>query len=394
MSETMWDDHKRALGTGVDNSAGPGHSSANADDEKSHTAPAAAAAFGSATAVDSALLTLLSHRFMSIAEQAARTLQRTAISINVRERLDFSAALFDREGDLVCNAPNIPVHLGAMPASIKYQLDLYKVQQRTWKEGDVVLRQFAHGRRQPSAGHDRHHAAVLARCTHRLCGQPRSPSRRRQVRLPARCRTTAETLADEGIAIESFLLVSNDKMDEAGIRAILTRSSGPGCPGTRRLDDNLSDLRAQVASNQCSIRLMHELIREYGCDVVCSYMGHLQANAERAVRDKIRQLSERFRTVQAVDYMDDGSEIHLKVKLESNGDIEFDFTGTTAEVYANHNAPKAVTLSAIIYCLRCLIAEDIPLNQGLSEADEASRAAHRQPAEPRQDRRRPWLATC
>ncbi|XP_057387820.1 5-oxoprolinase isoform X5 [Balaenoptera acutorostrata] len=145
----------------------------------------------------------------------------------------------------------------------------------------------------------------------------------------------------------------------------------PGCSGTRNLHDNLSDLRAQVAANQKGIQLVGELIGQYGLDVVQAYMGHIQANAELAVRDMLRAFGTSRQArglpleVSAEDHMDDGSPIRLRVQINlSQGSAVFDFSGTGPEVFGNLNAPRAITLSALIYCLRCLVGCDIPLNQG------------------------------
>lgn len=144
----------------------------------------------------------------------------------------------------------------------------------------------------------------------------------------------------------------------------------PGCVGSRNLKDCISDLRAQVAANQKGITLVSELIAEYGLRVVHAYMHHIQANAEVAVREMLVAYSlakglPEVGSVQATDYMDDGSPISLTITIDrSKRSAEFDFTGTGAEVYGNTNAPRAVTYSAIIYTLRCLVGQDVPLNQG------------------------------
>lgn len=149
-------------------------------------------------------------------------------------------------------------------------------------------------------------------------------------------------------------------------------------PGTRRVEDNLSDLKAQVAANQRGITLIGELIDQYGLEVVQAYMHHVQANAEEAVREMLKTMAhhvvsqsphakqgESVVVLESEDYMDDGSTIHLKLTIDgSKGEASFDFEGTSPEVHSNWNAPEAVTAAAIIYCLRCLVDVDIPLNQG------------------------------
>lgn len=180
------------------------------------------------------------------------------------------------------------------------------------------------------------------------------------------------TLQQEGAVFLSFKLVQGGVFQEEAVTEAL-RAPGkvPNCSGTRNLHDNLSDLRAQVAANQKGIQLVGELIGQYGLDVVQAYMGHIQANAELAVRDMLRAFGTSRQArglpleVSSEDHMDDGSPIRLRVQINlSQGSAVFDFSGTGPEVFGNLNAPRAITLSALIYCLRCLVGRDIPLNQG------------------------------
>ncbi|KAJ3359215.1 hypothetical protein HDU91_004984, partial [Kappamyces sp. JEL0680] len=179
---------------------------------------------------------------------------------------------------------------------------------------------------------------------------------------------SSRELFQEGAAIKSFLLVRNGTFDESGITKLLLHdpAAHEGCSGTRCLKDNISDLKAQVAANHRGIQLVGSLILEYSLPVVHSYMNFIQENAHQAVSDLLKRTAAEFGTrLHAVDHMDDGSPIALTITIDDqNGTAVFDFAGTGAEVYANTNAPKSVTYSAIIYCLRCLISLDIPLNQG------------------------------
>jgi len=176
------------------------------------------------------------------------------------------------------------------------------------------------------------------------------------------------SISQEGAAIMSFKLVTNGVFQEEGVTQILMSSARiPGCSGTRNLSDNISDLRAQVAANQKGISLVTQLIDIYGLDVVQAYMSYIQTNAELAVRDMLKKIanSAKNNKLFATDFMDDGTQIQLSIDIDGEtGSAVFDFDGTDEQVYGNCNAPKAVTLSAIIYCLRCLIGHDIPLNQG------------------------------
>jgi len=181
---------------------------------------------------------------------------------------------------------------------------------------------------------------------------------------------------EEGAAIRAFKLVERDVFQEEGIVQLLQSPcsdelAGYKIPGTRRIQDNLSDLHAQVAANQRGISLIKELINQYGLVTVQTYMNHVQKNAEVAVREMLKTVASRVAkengscVVEDEDYMDDGSVLHLKLTLDAiKGEATIDFEGTSPEVYGNWNAPEAVTTAAVIYCLRCLVDVDIPLNQG------------------------------
>ena len=321
------------------------------------------------TVVDPIYLSIFSHRFMGIAEQMGRTLQRTSISVNIKERLDFSCALFDPNGGLVANAPHLPVHLGAMSEAVRYQI-------RHWKgdlqEGDVLVSnhpQLAGGSHLPDITvitpifHNGHiNFFVASRGHHADVGGI----------APGSMPPLSRTLVQEGAAIVAFKLVQGGVFQEEGISELL-RAPGklPGNWGTRNLGDNLSDLRAQVAANTRGAALMHELVAEYGLEVVKAYMNHIQDCAEHSVRAMLKQFArdqqlKAIDSVYAEDFMDDGTPICLRIDIDSTtGSAVFDFAGTGPEIFGNANAPPAVTASAIIYCLRCLVPEvDIPLNQG------------------------------
>lgn len=187
--------------------------------------------------------------------------------------------------------------------------------------------------------------------------------------LPGSMPPSSKELYQEGAAIKSEKLVSEGHFNEKRIIELLSDEPAqyPGCSGTRCLSDNLNDLKAQIAANQKGINLISTLMSDYGEEVVKFYMTNIQANAESSVRQLLKEVYKRFegQDLSAEDFMDDGSPIRLKVTIDPDqGEAVFDFSGTGPEVYGNINAPEAVTYSAIIYCLRCLISEDIPLNQG------------------------------
>jgi 5-oxoprolinase (ATP-hydrolysing) len=323
--------------------------------------------------VDPVQLAIFSNLFISIAEQMGRMLQKTAISTNIKERLDFSCALFSPTGDLVANAPHVPVHLGAMSAAVKAQIRLWRGR---LEPGDVLVSNH------PADGGShlpditvitpvfRQGAIIFwvaARGHHADIGGI----------SPGSMPPASRRIEEEGACIRSFKLVENGVFQEAGIADLLTAPGGaaqpPGRPpvtGTRRLADNISDLKAQVAANQKGIDLLVEMVDRYGLEVVQAYMGHVQDAAEEAVRRRLRELSlekglAKKDTVRAVDRLDDGSPIALALTIDrSDGTAVFDFSGTGPELWGNCNAPRAVTLSAILYCLRCLIGRDLPLNNG------------------------------
>lgn len=322
------------------------------------------------TELNTVQLSIFSHRFMSIAEQMGRVLQRTSISTNIKERLDFSCAVFGPDGGLVSNAPHIPVHLGAMQETVQYQI---RSQGNKLKEGDVILSNHpcAGGSHLPDLtvitpvfrkGVNRPVFFVASRGHHADIGGI----------TPGSMPPHSTSLQQEGAVFISFKLVTGGVFQEQAVtEALMAPAQYPDCSGTRNLHDNLSDLRAQVAANQRGSQLVGELIDSYGLAVVQAYMGYIQSNAELAVRDMLKEFAQRRRQktgsleVKAEDFMDDGTPIRLRVQInEEEGSAVFDFSGTGTEVWGNCNAPRAITLSALIYCLRCMVGQDIPLNQG------------------------------
>ncbi|OQD72560.1 hypothetical protein PENDEC_c020G01208 [Penicillium decumbens] len=321
-----------------------------------------------ASEIDPIRLSIFGHRFMSIAEQMGRTLQKTSVSTNIKERLDFSCALFSPDGGLVANAPHVPVHLGSMQFAVRYQHEKWL---GNLKDGDVLVANH------PSCGgthlpditvitpvFDRPGGTeimfyVASRGHHADIGGI----------LPGSMPPKSTELWQEGAAIEGDKIVSDGVLDEARLIELLVTkpSQYPGCSGARCISDNLSDLKAQIAANTRGITLIQALFAEYGVETVQKYMYAIQATAETAVRNLLKGLYQKFggRPLEAVDYMDDGTPIRLKVTIDgSNGSAVFDFDGTGPEVYGSWNAPIAITHSAIIYCLRCMINADVPLNQG------------------------------
>ncbi|MEA3465541.1 MAG: hydantoinase B/oxoprolinase family protein [Thermodesulfobacteriota bacterium] len=322
------------------------------------------------TELDPIQLALFSHRFMSIAEQMGHTLQRTAISTNIKERCDFSCALFNAQGDLVANAPHTPVHLGAMSEAVRQQIERFA---GNLVPGDVLVCNhpqmggshlpditvitpiFNDGQVVMYVANRGHHADIGGI-------------------TPGSMPPFSRILSEEGCAIKGMKLVRGGVFQQSEVEEVFSRNGrdvqGGVIPGSRRLADNISDLKAQVASNQCGVRLMSELIAASGLPTVHAYMGYLQDHAEQAVRHGLQQLARQLKKryghaqVQAQDYLDDGTVIALNLTIGDAGEACFDFSGTGLQQWGNLNAPRAVTMSAVLYCLRCLVHDEIPLNQG------------------------------
>lgn len=302
--------------------------------------------------VDPIMLSVFAHRFMAIAEQMGRALQKTSVSTNVKERLDYSCALFDSNGGLVANgnifyfvgngatiadesiAPHLPVHLGSMSTCVRTQAEIWKGR---LKRGDVIVSNHPEfgGTHlpditviTPAFSGDHIIFYVASRAHHADIGGI----------LPGSMPPHSRELFQEGAAIKSEKLVSEGKFNEKRITELLYDEPAqyPGCSGTRCLADNINDLKAQIAANQKGINLINTLIGDYGENVVQFYMKNIQDNAELSVRNLLRDVSKRFQgqDLSAVDYMDDGSPIKLKITIKpEEGEAIFDFEGTGPEVY-------------------------------------------------------------
>lgn len=325
------------------------------------------------TDLDAILLSVFSHRFMSIAEQMGRALERTSVSTNIKERRDFSCALFSPDGSLVANAPHLPVHLGSMQEAVKWQI---KYWQSEWKEGEVIMTNH------PEAGGS-HLPDITVITPVFKDGVPvfYVASRGHHADIggisPGSMPPFSTSLKEEGAAIMGLKIVKDGVFQEKEIVKLLME---PGLTernpwelpsfGTRCLSDNLSDLKAQIAANNKGIALVKELIHYYSLDVVHAYMRYIQDTASQAVSDMLREISsnhglQEVDSLYAEDFMDNGACIKLKLTIDRvQGKGIFDFTGTDPQIYGNINAPKSVTISAIIYSLRCMVKKEIPLNQG------------------------------
>ncbi|KAF4961851.1 hypothetical protein FSARC_10037 [Fusarium sarcochroum] len=335
-------------------------------DGKSSTQPIEEDSLGEQK-VDPVQLTVMSHRFMSIAEQMGHALQKTSVSVNIKERLDFSCALFSPNGRLVANAPHVPVHLGSMENAVMYQHNKYKGQMRP---GDVLV-----------ANHPISGGTHLPDIT---CVTPVFDNEGKEVIfytasrghhqeiggiLPGSMPAGSVNLHEEGAMIISEFLVRDGIFNEEMVTRVMLNEPArfPGCSGTRNLADNINDLKAQVSANAKGASLVSELITEHGLKTVHFNMHAITNNAEACVRDFLLRTYKETggKPLFALDHMDDGTPIQLTVKIDpETASAHFDWTGTGEEGYHSFNAPQAITRSASLYVLRCLINQDIPLNEG------------------------------
>jgi 5-oxoprolinase (ATP-hydrolysing) len=316
------------------------------------------------TEVDPVMLEIFNNLFMSVAEQMGVRLRATAHSVNIKERLDFSCAVFDRDGGLIANAPHIPVHLGSMGESIRIIAERNAGQMRP---GDVyVLNDPYHGGTHlpdvtvvtpvfdtavgtaPEDG-DRHRILffVASRGHHAEIGGITPGS------MPA----FSTRVEEEGVLIDNWLLVRDGVLREAETLDLLRLAAHP----SRNPDVNLADLRAQIAANERGVAELRRMCEHFGLDVVTAYMGHVQDNAEEAVRRVISRLRDGSCRYE----LDNGAVISVAVTVDlAERSAQIDFTGTSPQVSGNFNAPSSVAMAAVLYVLRTLVADDIPLNSG------------------------------
>ena len=291
---------------------------------------------------------------MALAERMGTVLRRTALSVNIRERLDFSCALFDQGGELVANAPHIPVHLGAMSESVRAVVS----QHPSMSPGDVYVTN------DPAAGGSHLPDITVVtpvfepNTTRRLffCA---SRGHHEDVGglSPGSMPPFSSSLTDEGVVLRGLRLVAGGTFESAAIEAALRAGPYPA----RRPADNLADLEAQVAANRTGARLLLELVEKEGLQEVADYMAHVQADAERRVRAALRGFGDGVR--QFEDALDDGTPIAVRLTLR-DGTMIVDFSGSGEAVPGNLNAPRAVTVAATLYVLRALVGAPIPLNSG------------------------------
>ena len=304
------------------------------------------------TEVNPVTLEVMSNLFMSVADQMGATLANTSWSVNIKERLDFSCAIFDVTGDLVANAPHVPVHLGSMSAAIKTVM-------QAWPEvadGDAFMLNAPHngGTHLPDVtvvtpvfvggkpvfwlGSRGHHADIGGR-------------------TPGSAPPDSRTIEEEGVVIYNMRLVVRGRLLEEEAREVLAS----GCYPCRNIEQNMADLKAQIAANETGRRELIKLVERQSVEVVSAYMGHVQSNAEETVREVIAGLSDG-----AFEYpMDIDQTIRVKLAIDPKArEAVVDFTGTSAQHEMNYNAPLAVTRAVVLYCFRTLVGKNIPLNEG------------------------------
>jgi 5-oxoprolinase (ATP-hydrolysing) len=305
------------------------------------------------TVADPVLLEVFNNLFMSVADQMGATLANTAWSVNIKERFDFSCAIFDAQGDLVANAPHVPVHLGSMSHAVKTVIAAVGATARDgdawmlnspWNGGThlpdvtVITPVFVGGRPAFWLGSRGHHADIGGR-------------------TPGSGPPDSRTIEEEGVVIDLFPLVAEGRLREAEARDLL----GSGRWPCRSPDQNMADLKAQVAANETGRRELLRVVEAHGAGVVAAYMGHVQRNAEECVRAVIDRLQDGA----FVYPMDIGAEIRVRVAVDRSArSATIDFTGTSAQHSGNYNAPRAVTRAVVLYVFRTLVGKPIPLNEG------------------------------
>ncbi|TMH87883.1 MAG: 5-oxoprolinase [Betaproteobacteria bacterium] len=306
------------------------------------------------TSVDPVMLEIFNSLYMSIAEQMGLRLQNTAYSVNIKERLDFSCALFDAEGNLIANAPHMPVHLGSMGESVK---TVIRLNAGKMKPGDVYVLNAPYngGTHLPDVtvitpvfgaekeilfyvGSRGHHADIGGI-------------------TPGSMPPGSKVVEEEGVLIDNFLLVEQGRFREKAALALLSSGRYP----VRNVQQNIADLRAQVAANEKGVQELRRMVEHFGLDVVRAYMRHVQDNAEESVRRVIGVLKDGEFNLP----LDNGAHIRARIHIgEDRRSARIDFTGTSAQLPNNFNAPAAVCMAAVLYVFRTLVEDDIPLNAG------------------------------
>ena len=307
------------------------------------------------TQVDPVMLEVFNNLFMSIAEQMGATLANTAYSVNIKERLDFSCAIFDQRGDLVANAPHVPVHLGSMSESVRTVL---RENDDKIRPGDVFMMNnpYNGGTHLPDVtvitpvfdeDGERIIYTVASRGHHADIGG----------KTPGSAPPDSRVIEEEGVVIDNFLLVNQGALREGETRALLASGTYP----CRNVDQNMADLAAQIAANATGASELQKITRQFGLETVHAYMGHVQDNSEESVRRVLDVLKD-----SAFSYpMDSGARIEVAIRVnKAERCATIDFTGTSPQSEYNYNAPMAICRAVVLYVFRTLVGRDIPMNEG------------------------------
>jgi len=304
---------------------------------------------------DPVLLEIFNNLFMSIAEQMGNVLEKTAVSVNIKERMDFSCAVFDQDGQLVANAPHMPVHLGSMSESIQV---IMRENSTIMQSGDAFMLNdpYNGGTHLPDItvikpvfdGNGKQIIFYLAARGHHADIGGTTPGS-----IPP----DSTHINQEGILINNFHLVKQNTFQEKAVRSLLTTGDYPA----RNIEYNIADLKAQLAACEKGSTELQKLITQYGLSIIQAYMQHIQQNAEASVRRLIT-------TLQSGEFsypMDDGSQICVRITIDAQQQqAHIDFSGTSSQHAGNLNAPTAITRAAVLYVFRCLVDAKIPLNEG------------------------------
>ena len=307
------------------------------------------------TEVDPVMLEVFNNLFMSIAEQMGFTLENTAYSVNIKERLDFSCAIFDSEAQLVANAPHIPVHLGSMGESVRTVL---RENRASMRSGDVyvVNAPYNGGTHLPDVTVI---TPVFDKAGEKILFFVGSRGHHADIggRTPGSMPPDSGHVEEEGILFDNFKLVDAGTFREDALRELL----GSGRYPARNPDQNVADLKAQIAANEKGVREVHRMIQQFGLETVHAYMGHVQDNAEESVRRVIDVMKDGEFTYP----LDQGPQVKVRITFDkAQREATVDFTGTSPQMPTNFNAPTAVARAAVLYVFRCLIDDNIPLNEG------------------------------
>jgi len=307
------------------------------------------------TSVDPIMLEIFNNLFMNVAEQMGMVLENTASSVNIKERLDFSCALFSPTGELVANAPHVPVHLGSMSESIK---TIIRENSLTMNPGDAFLinAPYNGGTHLPDITLIK---PVFDECNESVIFYVATRGHHADIggTVPGSAPANSTHIKEEGVLIDNFTLVSKGIFLENEIHDLLSLAEYPA----RNIKQNIADLKAQVAAAEKGSQELLKVIKHYGLEVVHAYMGHVQDNAEESVRRVLDVLSDSSFTYK----MDDGHQVSVSISVDKvNRSATIDFTGTSNQHPGNYNAPSAICYAAVLYVFRCLVDDDIPLNAG------------------------------